>query len=352
MSEPLDAERAEALFERDPSALDQALSELLVRGAEAAPVLLKLERDSGSREVRKQVRRALHRLESQGIKLARDERQGHQAALPRVAGREIEGWVAPIDALGRRAVLLLVPHRSRATLYEIGISDEQGVLGVTPRDGPAREARRLLRSLRDRHKGALVAVPAGEALALVARAATSSGSDELLPSELAELTRKASQRTPGERLREEWQAPRLEPARVDERIGELVASGRLPVWPVLGEALRELARARTAAEQSPLVLSEVQRLERQRALEASKAPAIFNAPTRERLAGRCEEVAVCLKARQDAEGVAALLALAEQLRSDAAPLELAFLRQSLELSLEIAGREQAEEESGRLIEPG
>ena len=258
MSEPLDAKRAEVLFERDPKALDDALTELLARGAEAAPVLLQLERDSDSRGVRKQVRRALHRLESQGIPVTREKRHGHRAALPRVAPPAAEGWLTPVDVLGRRRVLLLVPRRRRATLYEISISDEQGLLGTTPREGPAREARRLLRSLRDRRKGALVAVPVGEALGLLARAAVLSGPDELLPAELTELTREASQRTPGERLREEWQAAPLEPALVEGRIGELVASGRLPVWPVLGGALRELARAQAEAEQSPLVLSEPQ----------------------------------------------------------------------------------------------
>jgi hypothetical protein len=352
MSETLDAQRAEALFERDPSALDDALSELLTRGADAAPLLLQIERDSGHREVRKQVRRALHRLESQGIPVPRDQRQGHRAALPRVARREAEGWLTPIDVLGRRGVLLLLPRRGRATLYEIGISDEQGLLGVTPRDGPAREARRLLRSLRDRHKGALLSVPVGEALVLMARAVTLSGSDELLPAELAELLREGSQRTPGERLREEWHAAPLEAAQAEERIGELVASGRLPVWPVLGDAVRELARATTEAEQSPLVLSEAQQIERRRELEVTRAPAIFSAATRERLAGRCEEAAVFLQAGHDTEAVAAVLALAERLRSDAEPLELGYLRKSLELSLEIAGRDQNEQEGGAQTEPG
>ncbi len=355
MSDPLSPERADALAKMSPDEIEAELRGLIARGADAVPLLLELEARAPDREWRKRVRRALHQLKSRGVAIERPEASGEGSVLRPVALREEQGVVAPIDPIGRRVVLLLQPGKGGARLYEIGISDEQGVLGLVEREGRQRDMRRFLRGLRRQGRAPIVFVPGPEVRALVARAAaTGELPDEVDASKVEQISAGAGPCTPGERLREKLGSPDGWPtaAEVDARVAERIEAGRLLAWPLLGERIDGLEQQIHQIEHSLLVLSDAQKRERRSEALAAAAPAILDAAVRERLASRLEETAVFLEEEGDSEGAVALIALASRVRAAEQALAVDFLRRALELSLELARRRRHESESDKLMVRG
>ena len=347
---------ARALLELPRDELEAALAEHVRAGEEGVAVLEEFGSDAPDKALRKLVRRSLHKLRSAGVAVAPAARSSASRGnvLRPLETTEEQGAVTPPDLMGRRVVFLLARAGRGVQLYEVAISDEEGLLGLRRHDLARREGRAFLRSLRgDAHPRAW-GVPGAEVRALIGRAcALGTPSDAERPV-LAALAAPEQASTPGERLREKRgaEAAALGTTAADAALAERLERRVLVPWPLRGEAIVELARELARGEQSPLLLSPIQKQERRSEQLAQAARTLYDARARERLAARLEETAVLLEGDRDEAGALAALAVAARVRGQDPPLSIDFLHRSLDLSLELASSEAEREHEGKLILPG
>ncbi len=353
--DPLDPARAEELAALEPTAAERAIAELSSHGADAVPLLQRLDQIA-TKPIRKLARRGLHRLRSWGVEAVSVPPAGGRSVLQPVAGEAEEAWITPLDFLGRRTVLLMVPVKGGVRLHEVALSDVDGLLALQSFSGRRRDARRFIHDLRERGRGRLLAVPSGEARALIVRARALGGTDRpgIDRQAVAELAAGAAERTPGQRVRAALlgSGKPLDPGEADAVLARRAETGVLPPWPVLGEEVEALTQRLAEVERSPLVLSEIQQRERRSEIYARDAPAVLPPEVRANLAERLEDAAVFLLEAGDEAGAGAALEVAVQVRETGNPLDVGFLRRSLDVSLDLARRRRSEEDAGKLIVPG
>lgn len=354
MSDP--ASEALALLELPDAEFEAALAGYVRDREEGVAVLQELEAAVPDKKRRKLARRALHQLRSSGVEVAPLAASGASrgSVLRPLETEEEQGAVTPPDLIGRRVAFLLTRAGRAAWLYELAISDEEGLLGLRRHDLPRREGRAFLRSLRSEERSRALGVPGAEVRALIGSACAIGSPADADKAVLAELAAPQDSATPGERLREKYgaQASALGSAAADAALAERIEARVLAPWPVRGEAVAELARELSRGEQSPIVLTPVQKEERRSERLAEAALELYDAPLRERLAARLEETAVFLEADRDEAGMQAALAVATRMRGQDPPLSIDFLRRSLDLSLELARDAAEREDEGNLIVPG
>lgn len=355
--EALGAELADVLSELHAHEMDGVLQELAHAGSDALPVLRRLEERVPDKQMRKLVRRSLHRLKTRGIDVGESARGERHSVITPVAERAELGVVTPPDPQGRQALLLLVSVRGGTRIYEILLSDTQGVLHLVRFELRRREARSFIDRLQKEQQGRVLRAEGAAVRGLVRRAqagrggAATSGVD---PQLLAELLAGESAPTPGERAREKLsaQAARLAQVQAEAILRRRMEAGVLAAWPFAGDAIEEAVRRLAELERSPLVLSAVQKGERVYQVLAAAAERILDEPTRQRVAQRLEEAAAGLLGGGDEEGAAAALRTAEIIRDACAPLEVGYLRMLLELSCGLTRQQQRQEDEGKLILPG
>jgi hypothetical protein len=352
----LGPELADALIELGPSEMELVLDELVPAGLDAIPVLRRLEERTPDKQVRKSVRRSLHRLKSRGVDVGFAVRKERRNVLRPVEEVAEQGALTPVDARGHRAAFLLTPVRGGTRIYKVLLSDIEGILHLERGEGRRRDGRSFVRRLREEAQARIVLVEGGAVRSLVRRA--QQGRSGPLPAEVdpkgvAELVDGETAPTPGEQARAKLAhtARALTESQTESILRQRVERGDLPAWFLEGEAVQETAQQLAEQERSQLVLSAVQKRERSHELLSRAAERILDEATRERLACRLEEMAVFLLDSADEEGAAAGVRMAEIIRAARAPLEVAYLRMLVELSCNVARQQQQEEDKGKLIVP-
>ena len=345
-----DLPRAWILLE--PSELEDVVRLLLEVGPESALLLCRMEELSPTKAVRKLARRAIHRLKSRGVAVEPFERSPRQSVLQPLAQEQEQGIVTPPDPLGQRRAFLIVPVRGAARIFEIGLSDVDGVVFLEAFEGRRRDARTFERNLREQEGFRAVVVEASALRALVAGAAGHQQA-QVDRNLVAELLRGSDGSTPGERLRAELEpeARELPDRAADQLVRSSVEAGELPPWPPVGEPAEALVAQIEAIEHSPLVLTELQRRERRWELFREYADRVLDRPYRERVAARLEESAVFLLDAGNREAAVAAVQIARRVRAAADPLEVPFLELMLTLFLNAAQQRGDRADPSRLIVP-
>ncbi|HEY6199719.1 MAG TPA: hypothetical protein VI231_13995 [Candidatus Binatia bacterium] len=112
------------------AAVDLAVAFLLGRVADPAAVdaLIKIERGATAKDLKREARRSLFKLEQRGLPIPREDASGGQR--PAVGSiSEIEGYLSVIDGTGDRLVWLLRPHAGGGLqLLQGVVSDRSGLL--------------------------------------------------------------------------------------------------------------------------------------------------------------------------------------------------------------------------------
>jgi hypothetical protein len=110
---------------RDPGA-DAAILERLARLAEPESVatLIELENATADKTLRKEIRRALFRLEQRGLPIPRPEAPPVVVSL---AAAEIEGWMSAADGNGDQLFWLVKPRRGELVQLFAVINDPEGM---------------------------------------------------------------------------------------------------------------------------------------------------------------------------------------------------------------------------------
>jgi hypothetical protein len=307
--EALGPELAEGVAGLPDDALETAVTELVSLGEEGAAVLERAAEAATRKASRKRIRAGLHRLRSRGVDVRPTPKRGAGSVLRPLAAESEEAFVTPIDISGHQSVLIVRPVRGGTRLYQLLVSDTEGIVRAERLEGRRRDVRRFLQELRGGRETAAVPVAAAAARALLQRAERARGDA---------------------------------PSRADR---EVVAEALLPDV----EPLREVARELDQIERSPIVLSALQKQERQQAAMADGARRLFDAEGRERLARRLEETAHQLLVGGDEEGATAAIKTADRVRDADEPLQVGFVRRLLELALDLVRKQVKEEERGKLI---
>ena len=332
--------------------LEQVVGLLVEAGPESAHLLRRLDELAPTKAARKLARAAIHRLKSRGIAVEPTPRGVARTVLRPVS--ESRGWglATPPDALGRRSLFLVLPAPGGVRMFEIGLSDVEGIAHLDVFPAKRRDARAFARRLRERQGVVTVEVETRELRALVARSKDSAQA-HIDPKLLAEVVRDAADETPGERLRREL-APAmggLDDTAADELLGAAVQATELPVWPPAGEPVDGLAAQIEAIEHSPLVLTRQQQRERRAELIRESGDRVLDPSYRERVAARLEESAVFLCDAGKLEAATAALQVAGRVRGAEDPLGIPFLELMLAIALDATEKRVDKRDPTRLIVP-
>ena len=343
-----------SLLGPDLERVTRALGKL---GPNAAELMVRAEERAVDRGAQKILRRAVHRLRSQGVevRLARPERR--TGTLPPIETEEVaEGFVGPIDPEGHRILVLVWPssprRRSAVRLLRLLASDEKGIVHIDSFEGGRSQARALIRELQGRAGGELVPAPV-EAVRELARRSLRLGAPENVPNVETlrnDLGALGEGSTPGELVRRRCEVPSATRGANDE-ILRRIEQGRVPPWVPRGDTVRDLVGELTKMGQSRILLTPAQQQIRRSELIEAGLGRVFGEHVRERIATRLEETAYLLGEQGDSVGAGAALAVADELRAASEPGTVPLLRRLLEISLRAVSKQIQDEDRGRLILP-
>lgn len=244
------------ILRHEPRAAEE-LIEAWGESEEGAAVLLAQSEADLSKPARKLLRKAHHRLRSQGYEVAAPSQTSLAApAIRRLAGQGDRWQAAHVsvpDFRGARMGYLAEPHPAGgARLFEVRFDEGRGILDFKVYNAGRSKVRGFLRSLTEGHSQHLFEVDRGALCALVRRASLAQPADRPLPTGFVEWRSRLfpesveKESTPGAGARSEL-AGRTPPATALEDVLEEVRAGRLGPWPPgttwVGERMEE-GRAR------------------------------------------------------------------------------------------------------------
>lgn len=223
-----------------------------------ASVLLAQREADLPKPARKLLRKAHHRLRSQGYEVAPAEKAAAAPAVRRMGGDEDRWQAAHVsvpDFRGARMGYLAEPHPAGgARLFEVRFDEGRGILDFRVYNAGRSKVRGFLRSLTEGQSQHLFEVDRGALCALVRRASLAQPADRPLPTGFVEWRSRLFPEsveqapTPGAEARGEL-AGRTPPATALADVLEEVRAGRLGPWPPgttwVGERMDE-GRARLA----------------------------------------------------------------------------------------------------------
>jgi hypothetical protein len=343
-----DVERVEELLSQAMAGGDE--------GAEAITSLTGLAEGASSGAARKAARRALHKLESRGVKthLARSD----PPRIPEESAEEAHQVLAsPIDGAGNRGIWFAFRRGPDVDFVSLLLNDEEGVKDAFARDMSVsrfdREARRVLGDA----EFPWIEMPVDYARHLVERAhrlnATSKAS---LPLEFLAWRDRVS------RPRAEYEKPiiysvvnaaevRWDPRHLDNS-AKLYELDLFKGWILDRSDVAEFVKEGLTAERTGLVLAGSAGEARSEMIEDRAVQALFDARRRGLYKFRLEEMAYLLWKLGRLEAARSALAAALALEPpDRALTNHPFLRELVHWSLEIV-TEMAREERTRSIKPG
>lgn len=325
--------------------------------AESAQLLLAMEARASDKELKREIRRSLFRLEQRGIPIPTAPAK---PAAPALARGMDQGYLSAVDARGDQVVWFVREESSGDFFVLSGVIDERGGLAEADAGRVARSAFRDLLE-RTRSRFGLRMLPADAAWC-----------DRLLHEAYKHSTQRRNPgvtRFPTYRMEISHQMPvPMEPP-IRTLLAKEIAAGReallsssarlleekeLLAWmldPVGLEPHRQLWRD---AAESPLVLNRYQKEERQDRALREAATAIFSGEARQTYARRLGAMAYYFHLDGRSEPARQALAVSEALASDdlqagALAFSLALVRRSLEAAAALERRKEQDEKGPSLI---
>lgn len=326
--------------------------------------LLQIEAAELPKTGRKVLRRALHRLRSQGIATPTDAPKVDRVArLPEVEDDLAAAYVTGLDRRGSRLVLLVEANPSGgARLFEAVLDDVGGIIDFQVYSAGRSRIRGFVKEATRRGGPQAVAVDGDAVKLLIERAAAQHPSDRPLPRAFSEwklhLAPPEGAKTPGEAVLAELGVD--EPTLAQQsRVAELVRGGELGPWPPGREQLQTVGDSVSSGGEAKLVVSASAREARVDAAVEAAAEQLFDEAHAARTAARLEESAFILASGGKQDDARACLAVAATFRGEApqqgvvaramVEILLAPLLESLRSAAEDG--EERKDEGSLLVEP-
>jgi len=335
---------------RDPAA-DVAIAHRLgaIASDESAQLLVRLEA-SGDKQLRKEAKRALYRLQQRGIAVASAE-PATPAPAQTPPSSALEGLVSSVDGRGDQLVWLIRPQPGGVLHLFAVINHPDGLREVALHNATRKSLKTLRGELEQRHDVRLAAVDWRHADYLVRRAFQ------------AARTRESRMEGDYPALRAQlWRDPPTEatplpPARADDaalaRSAELLAEPELRTWFRTAEDLAPYLEEFGSVQDSPLVLNEMQQRDRFDAIITRAIDTTFGGDQRSVWSDRLVEMARYFAATRRPERAAEAEAAAAAIAGDVAPHDVPLCNQLVRASFayfaQLAAQHDAERAKGSLI---
>jgi len=305
-----------ALLGRDATA-DLAIVHRLgaVQDESAVALLQNIEKTAAAKELRKEAKRALYRLEQRGLAVPREPAP---SPAPLVTAPPLEGLVSPIDGRGDQLVWILKPRTDGVYHFFAVINDPEGMREAELNTVTRKGVRELRAELKRKHEIEFVDADARYCDFLMHRAfAWARGRGAHMhgdyPGYRAQLLREPAPEDLPPLILSRLDAAEV---RADEALRgqsrELVKEKEFRTWFLTRERLQPYLDAVREVESSPLVINEEQKKERIEAVVQRAVGELFAGEDGTSYARRLFEMAYFLFAtsRRDAARLAVAAAFA------------------------------------------
>ncbi len=328
--------------------------------AESAQLLMEMEGRASDKELKREIRRSLFRLEQRGIPIPSAQTRPAGAALSR--GMD-QGYLSAVDPRGDQVAWFVREESSGDFFVLSGVVDERGGLAEADAGRVARSAFRDLLE-RTRSRFGLRMLPADAAWC-----------DRLLHEAYKHSTQRRNPgvaRFPTYRMEISHQIPPPMDPPIRTLLAEEVAAGReallsssdklleekeLSAWMLDAAGIEPHRQSYVDAAESPLVLNRYQKEERQDRALREAATAIFAGEARLAWARRLEAMAYYFHLDARPEPACRALAVSEVLANNdpqaagALPFSLALTRRSLETAAALERRREEEKGPSLIVKP-
>jgi len=329
------------------------------RSPEVLNFLHRLTPTLKDKSLAKAARRTIYRLEQSGLRASEEVKPAKKSILRPLSAKRIESYATAYQDYENRTSLLALPAPGGG--FNGGlflVSQSEGLLDIKTMYLSGGELNRLVR-LFDQF-GKMIEIPAGHGrFILTEAAALTRDLGRELPKEYEEFTTLTGQPPlPDRPAIYEYLTPDETMAAMSlEQVADRLLDHELFAGLVLVEELASYFQQMDELEDSKIILSEIQKEERRKALFEQAGARIFNGPKRAVLKRQLEETALLLW--QENEKILAEAALATALDLDREPSPLrphyftqALLRRSIDLIYDQVDRvEESERRSRRIILP-
>lgn len=323
-------------------------------GAGAAALAL-VSPDALPKPARKALRRAQHRLRSQGVALPEPAPREHVARLPIVDDALHAALVTSIDPRGVRLGYLVEPHPAGgARLFQVILDEQRGIVELEVFTTGRSKLRRFLRDATHRERFPAVETEPEALRALIGRHAKAQPEGRPLPRGFAEwrshlITAAEGAATPGELARAAL-GDEASPEHLDRAVA-LVQQGEIGSWPPASDALEALAQRLEEVRKGLLIVSKARQREQADHVMAEGLSEVFQAPFPAHTAAHFEETAYVFWKTGREDEARACLAAARAFR-ERAPEENPVARAQLGVWLApVLGRFDEDKSGGQPDEP-
>ncbi|MFH1124088.1 MAG: hypothetical protein V1758_10580 [Pseudomonadota bacterium] len=267
---------------------------LPIQAPETPGILAAVSEVFDQKEVRKAVKKALFKLRQRGVTLPeKDDREAAQPVFKKIEQPESSAYLGPVDGMGSRAVFVSVPHMKGLDLGMGVVNDEQGIMEFIY--GPYnRKQAREVEEIFFKRVPDMVKTTLSHAATVLERAYDQKGTGRSANHYL--------------QLRP-WlleKAPLLDrppihdllsldsPAQnilTESQIQKLLEHELMVTWVIDLEELKPIVAEIIKAEESPILVSQGQRLERIKEIKESSLLKLYPDAKRALVKGRLEEMA-------------------------------------------------------------
>ncbi len=338
----LDAEGSQRVLEwllvHEPLAGSELVEAWADAGPEAAALLTRVDASGLSKEARKVLRRAYHRMRSRGESVPERAEQPIVATLPKVVDEIAVSLVSALDPRGTRMAYLVESDPSGgARLFAAAIDDERGVRDLEVFSAGRSKIKSFIRNCKRSEAYPAVEAPVDAVRALIARSANAQPADRPPPRAFAEWRSHIADApegtsTPGELARAALAAGAADAEGDARRALAMLRDRSIGPWPPDDECLSEIAQRLSDAADGVLVVSATARREQLDRVLDEAVERVFDADFAKRTANRFEETAYVLWRREALDDARACLAAAAAFRGEPAEF-LALGRAMLESAL-------------------
>jgi hypothetical protein len=341
--------------------VDLAVAFLLGRVADPAAVdaLMKIERSATAKELKREARRSLFKLEQRGLTVPRAE-EASAGKRPVIASiSEIEGYLSIIDGAGDRLVWLVRPHAGGGLqLLQGVVSDRSGLLrsdgGVVKRKDLRAQADEIQKNanmpmapvpweyadgiLYDAYEKAKAAGQKTAQFSSMRAAFNATKPREVEHPIYGRLTKESAQT-------EDWRS----------RSRRILDEPAFRFWLVDEDWMKPYLDRIEQAQESRLVLNDVQKEERLAAIVRDAAREIFSGESGAIFRRRLEDASWCLAEAGGREPALLAFAVALQIaEGDTGMLDIAFLTGLVQKSIAYylaQAKQKAKEEPSLIVKP-
>ena len=325
----------------------------------SAELLQEVDRSATDKEIKKEIKRALFKLEQKGIAHAVPENRENKPTPLFERQAEIEAYMSPVDGGGGRLLWIAKAQANRALqVIQAMLHDREGLLRYAGVEMKRKELRAMADEIKEQHGVSMIAVPWQFADSIIyegyerAKARGQSGLENF--HEIRALIGAGKPKPVAHPIYQQLGSGDFRDGAWREQSRRLLDEPELRYWIILDEWVRgDSLPQLQEAQSSRLVLNQAQKEERLAAIVRDAVKTLCAGDNGRAFKQRMEDMALYFFATERPELAKLSLAVARQVgEGDAGPLDVSFLTGLMQKSFAFfisQQKAQAEEAQSSLI---